>query len=61
MGVKHWSLTPLREKLIKFGAKVVHRARRVVFQMAEGAVPRVLFRLILARIRRLWLGTAVSG
>ena len=52
-GVKHWSLTTLREKLIKIGAKVVTTARYVVFQMAEVAVPRGLFRAILERIRRL--------
>ncbi len=38
-GVKHWSLTTLREKLIKIGAKVVRRARYVTFQMAEVAIP----------------------
>ena len=59
--VKHWSLTTLREKLIKIGAKVVHHARSVVFQMAEVAIPRKLFRLILERIRRLRLPKAVSG
>ena len=37
--VKHWTLTTLRNKLIKIGAKVVHHARRVVFQMAEVAIP----------------------
>jgi hypothetical protein len=31
---KHWTLTTLRDRLIKIGAKVVHHARRVVFQMA---------------------------
>jgi DDE family transposase len=41
--VKHWSLTTLREKLIKIGAKVVTHARYVVFQMAEVAVPKRLF------------------
>jgi len=51
--VKHWSLTTLREKLIKIGAKVVRHARYVTFQMAEVAVPRQLFRAILDRIRRL--------
>jgi hypothetical protein len=61
VGVKHWSLTTLREKLIKIGAKVVSKARYVVFQMAEVAVPRKVFRLILERIRRLRLATAVSG
>jgi hypothetical protein len=51
--VKHWSLTTLREKLIKIGAKVVSGSRYVVFQMAEVAIPRGLFRAILERIRRL--------
>jgi hypothetical protein len=59
--VKHWTLTTLREKLIKIGAKVVSSARYVVFQMAEVAIPRHLFRLILERIGRLRLPTAVSG
>ena len=58
-GVKHWSLTTLREKLIKIGAKVVTHARYVIFQMAEVAVPRWLFRVILERIRRLRLPETV--
>jgi hypothetical protein len=33
-----WSLTSLREKLIKIGAKVVSHGRYVTFQMAEVAV-----------------------
>ena len=52
-GVKHWSMTTLREKLIKIGAKVVAHSRYVFFQMAEVAIPRGLFRAILERIRRL--------
>jgi hypothetical protein len=35
-----WSLTSLREKLIKIGAKVVSHSRYVTFQLAEVAVPR---------------------
>jgi len=57
--VKHWSLTTLREKLIKIGAKVIRHARYVVFQMAEVAIHRGLFRAILERIRRLRLPQAV--
>jgi hypothetical protein len=57
--VKHWSLTTLREKLIKIGAKVVAHWRYVIFQMAEVAIPRRLFRAILERIRRLRLPEAV--
>ena len=52
-GVEHWSLTTLREKLVKIGAKVVRHARYVVFQMAEVAIPRRLFATILRRIGRL--------
>ncbi len=54
-GVGHWSLTTLRDKLIKMGAKVVRHARYVTFQLAEVAVPRELFRAILDRIRGLAL------
>jgi hypothetical protein len=59
--VKHWSLTTLREKLIKIGAKVVTHARYVIFQMAEVAIPRRLFAAILERIRRLRLPEMVPG
>ncbi len=50
--VKHWSLTTLRERLIKIGAKAVRHAKYVPFQMAEVAVPRELFGAILDRIQR---------
>jgi len=45
--VEHWSLTTLREKLVKTGAKVVSHGRYVTFQLAEVAVPRDLFLAIL--------------
>jgi DDE family transposase len=48
--VAQWSLTSLREKLVKIGAKVVRHARYAVFQMAEVAVPRELFGQILRLI-----------
>jgi hypothetical protein len=48
-----WSLTSLREKLIKIGAKVVSHGRYVTFQMAEAAVPRQMFQEILMLIARL--------
>src|SRR6516164_3211539 len=48
-----WSLTSLREKLIKIGAKVVSHGRYVTFQMAEVAVPRQMFAEILSLIARL--------
>jgi len=50
--VEHWTLTTLREKLIKIGAKMVRHARYITFQLAEVAVPRRLYRTILKRIRR---------
>lgn len=37
--VRLWTLTTLREKLIKIGAKVRRHSRQVIFQMAEVAVP----------------------
>ncbi len=48
--VEHWSLTTLREKLVKIGAKVVSHGRYVTFQLAEVAVSRNLFQKILALI-----------
>jgi DDE family transposase len=48
--VKQWSLTSLREKLVKIGAKVVRHGRYVIFQMAEVAVPKELFQEILRLI-----------
>jgi hypothetical protein len=51
--VEHWSLTTLREKLVKIGARIVRHGRYVVFQLAEVAVARALFEKILRRIDRL--------
>ena len=48
-----WSLTSLREKLIKVGAKVVSHGRYVTFQLAEVAVSRQMFAEILSLIARL--------
>jgi hypothetical protein len=51
--IKEWSLTSLKEKLIKIGAKLVNHGRYVAFQMAEVAVPRVLFAEVLRLIAEL--------
>jgi hypothetical protein len=51
--IKDWSLTSLKEKLIKIGAKVVSHGRYVVFQMAEVAIPRQIFQEILRLIAEL--------
>jgi Transposase DDE domain group 1 len=48
-----WSLTSLREKLIKIGAKVVSHGRYVTFQLAQIAVSRQMFGDILMLIARL--------
>ena len=50
--VEPWSLTSLREKLIKIGAKVVRHGHYVTFQMAEVAVSRQMFADILTLIAR---------
>ena len=51
--VAHWSLTSLREKLVKIGAKIVAHSRYVTFQMAEVAVPGDMFAEILGLIAQL--------
>ena len=48
-----WSLTSLRDKLIKIGTKVVSHGRYVTFQLAEVAVSRQMFADILSLIARL--------
>ena len=53
--IQQWTLTTLREKVIKIGAKVLRHARSLTFQLAEVAVPRELFETILQRIDRLRL------
>jgi hypothetical protein len=51
--IKDWSLTSLKEKLIKIGAKVISHGRYVAFQMAEAAIPRILFADILRLVSEL--------
>jgi Transposase DDE domain group 1 len=53
--IKEWSLTSLKEKLIKIGAKVISHGRYVAFQMAEVAVPKTSFADILRLIAELHL------
>ncbi len=48
--VEHWSLTTLREKLIRIGAKVARHGHYFTFQLAEVAIPRALFAMILRLI-----------
>jgi hypothetical protein len=55
-----WSLTSLRERLIKICAKVTSHGRYVTFQMAEIAVPRQVFVDILSLIARLRAPTCAS-
>jgi len=51
--VKHGSLTTLRDRLIKIGARIVRHGRSVAFQMAEVMVPRALSQQILDAIAAL--------
>jgi hypothetical protein len=48
--VMAWSLRSMQLKLIKTGARLVRHARRLVFQMAEVALPRDVWVAILERI-----------
>jgi len=51
--IKDWSLTNLKEKLIKTGAKLVSHGRYVAFQMAEVAISSTMFAEILRLIAEL--------
>jgi hypothetical protein len=51
--VAQWSMTTLRERLVKIGAKIVRHGRSISFQMAEVMVPRQLFEKILTAIAAL--------
>jgi hypothetical protein len=51
--IAQWSLTSVREKVVKIGAKVIAHGRYAIFQMAEVAVPRALFGRLVDRIARL--------
>ena len=48
-----WSMTTLRERLVKIGAKIVRHGRSGIFQMAEVMVARDLFQQILTAIAAL--------
>jgi hypothetical protein len=51
--VEQWSMTTLRDRLVKIGAKIVRHNRSITFQMAEVTVPRGLFEKILSTIAAL--------
>src|SRR5262249_44105233 len=51
--IKDWTLTSLKDKLIKIGAKVVSHGRYVACQMGEVAIPPALFQEILRLIPQL--------
>lgn len=44
--VRRWSLTTLRDRLIKISARMAQNGRSIAFKMAEVMVPRGLFRQI---------------
>jgi hypothetical protein len=49
--IKDWSLSSLKEKLIKIGAKVISHGRGIAFQMAEVAIPRQRVQEILRLVQ----------
>ena len=51
--IEAWSLTSLRERLVKTGARLVRHARYAVFQFAEAALPRAMFAGVLELINGL--------
>jgi hypothetical protein len=48
--IADWSLTSLRDRMIKIGAKAVRHARSIILQLAEVAVPCELWAEILTNI-----------
>ena len=59
--VKHWSLRSLHVKLTKIGGRLVRHARRLVFQLAEVAVPREVLRQVPGAYRRAPSSTRVAS
>ena len=53
--MKHWSLTSLQTRVSETGGRLVHHARRLVFQLAEVLGSRETLNRILERIGRLRL------
>ncbi len=51
--IETWSLTSLRERLVKTGARLVRHARYAIFQLAEAALPREVFAGVLGLINGL--------
>jgi hypothetical protein len=51
--VSQWSMTTLRNRIVKIGARIVRHGRSAIFQMAEVMAPRRLFAQILAAIATL--------
>jgi hypothetical protein len=58
--IESWSLTSLRERLVKTGARLVRHARYAVFQLAEAALPREVFAGVLGLINGLRRPPAVA-
>ena len=44
--VGHWSMTTLRDRLVKIGAKIVRHRRSITFQIPAVMVPRAVFQQI---------------
>jgi hypothetical protein len=51
--IETWSLTSLRERLIKTGVRLVRHGRYAIFQMAAAALPKEVFAGILGLINTL--------
>ena len=51
--IERWSLTSLRERLIKTGTRLVRHGRYAIFQMTEVAIPQDIFAAIVDMINTL--------
>lgn len=55
--IQHWSLTTLRDRLIKIGARMISHAGYHIFQMAEVCINASIFEQILNNLPMLMLNT----
>ena len=51
--IQSWSLTSLRQRLLKTGGRLIRRARSFILQLAESHLTKSLLRQIVRRTERL--------
>lgn len=52
VAIQDWSLTSLKQRLLKTGGRLIHHARYFTLQLAQSYLTPMLFRQIVGRIER---------